>query len=125
MGGSSETWVETETLQGMEVPNNPFQNPVPLLLGTQSMNSVQAKKPGRAWAPGENSPATNDSDYRQSRSINPIHPCRPEGRMDLRTPPLTGKKGAPARPFSPAPRKIQPSLGCQHPWRQKELDPSG
>lgn len=103
------TWVETETLQGKEVPNSLFQNPVPVLLGTQSVNSAQAKKPGRAWAPGENSPATYDSDY------SPTHPCRPEGRMDLRAPPLTGKKRTSARPSSPAPRKIQPSLGANIP----------
>lgn len=42
--------------------------------------------------------------------------------MDLRTPPLTGmKEPLQPDPSTPAPRKIQPSLGFQHSWRQEEL----
>lgn len=117
-GGSSRTWVETESLEGREVPSGPSRTQPPPL-----------RRPSYGFSPGQearrvpkllqSSPAT------LGLPVSPAHPCGSQGRTGLRTLPLTGMKEAPARPFSPIPGKIQPSLVCQHPWRHPQRHLSG
>ena len=108
-GGSNWTWAETEGWRE-ERPLTAPAEPSPLLPGTHSVDSAQAKKPEPdpgSWRELLRHPVATGL----CLWVSPAHPRGSEDRVGLSTLPPAGMKEPPARPFAP-------TLRCQHPWRR-------